>query len=72
MGVYETLTAQITCDYSDSGCTNTIRIQNGGIQKVLRIARDSFDWSIIDGQNICSQHKVPAQKKADARKAQNN
>lgn len=72
MAAYEKITAQVTCDYGDGACTNTVRIENGGVQRVLRLARNSFDWSIIDGQNICSQHKVPAQKKADARKAQNN
>lgn len=72
MAAFETMTAQVICDYAGGGCTNTVRIQNGGIQRVLRHARDSFDWSVIDDQNICPQHKIPAQKKADARKAQNN
>lgn len=72
MAAYEKITAQVTCDYAGSSCTNTVRIENGGVQRVLRTARDSFAWSIIDGQNICPDHRIPAQKKADQRKTQNN
>lgn len=42
-----------------------------GIQGIRRLARDSFDWSIIDGKDICPTHKNQALKAQKKREEQN-
>lgn len=70
MAAFENMTAQLVCDYSS--CPNTVTIRNGGIQRVRRTARDSFDWAVIGGEDICPNHKGAAQRKLDKKKEEEN
>lgn len=56
MAATETIRAQVTCDFSDN-CTNTVLIQDGGIQRARRTALNSCDWLITPDEDICPDHK---------------
>lgn len=71
MAASETITAQVTCDHKagkENACCNTVIIRNGGVQRVLRHARDSFDWAVIDGKNYCPNHSIAALRESLALK----
>lgn len=54
MTATQTLTGQITCEYGT--CPNTHITRNGGIEKVRKEARDSFNWVVIEDRDICGDH----------------
>lgn len=70
MAAVETMTAQVTCDWNND-CSSTVYRTRMGIQRIRRTARDSFDWSIIDGKDICPTHKSQALRAKQKREEQN-